>query len=234
MNQAEQQAEEKDAVSAVQIHAYLADHPDFFADNIDLLESLVIPHPSGQAISLVAKQLEVFREKNNKLVQQLNILVQIARDNDDLFRKMHKITIALMEANDVESAFANLQSVLHEFFQADFVSIRILNESENSPLTDVFISPDDGRLEPFKKLLDSGRPTCGSPNLDQTSFLFGDSASKTQSCAIIPIRSSTLNGLLGIGSTDEEKFLPTMGHMFLTQIGELIGLRLDTLLQPSD
>ncbi len=233
MNQAERQTQEKDSVSADQVHAYLADHPGFFADNIELLESLAIPHPTGQAVSLVAKQLEIFRAKNEKLVQQLNILVQIARDNDELFRKMHKITIALMEANDVECALASLQSVLHEYFQADFVSLRILHESDKSPLSDVFISPHDERLEPFKKLLDSGRPKCGLPNLEQAAFLFGENASETQSCAIIPIKSSTLNGLLGIGSIDDEKFLPTMGHMFLTQIGELVGLRLDTLLQSS-
>jgi len=234
MYQAERQTQEKDSVSADQVHAYLADHPGFFADNTELLESLVIPHATGQAVSLVAKQLEFFRTKNEKLVQQLNILVQIARDNDELFRKMHRITIALMEANDVESALAGLQSVLHEHFQADFVSLRILRKSDNPPLIDVFISPDDERLEPFKKLLDYGRPKCGSPNLEQAAFLFGDNASKTQSCAIIPVASSTLNGLLGIGSIDEEKFLPTMGHMFLIQLGELVGLRLDTLLQCAD
>ena len=234
MNQAECQTEQNDSLSADQVQTYLRKHPDFFIDNIELLESLEIPHPSGQAVSLVAKQLEVFRAKNEKLVQQLDILVQIARDNDELFRKMHKITVALMEANDIETALARLQSVLQEYFQADFIAIRILDESVHSPLTDVFISPNDERLAPFKKILDSGRPKCGSPKPEQASFLFGGNAAKIQSCAIVPVASSNLNGLLGIGSVDEEKFLPTMGHMFLTQMGELVGLRLDTLSRSPD
>ena len=132
-----------------------------------------------------------------------------------------------------KNAIAGLDSVLREYFQADFVTLRILQRIENPSMTDVFIDPDDGRLDPFKKILDSGRPKCGHPNVDQASFLFGKNAENTKSCAIVPVAWSTLSGLLAIGSVDEEKFLPTMGHMFLTQMGELVGMRLDTLLKSS-
>ncbi len=234
MNQAEFQTEVKESISADQVLDYLREHSDFFVENSELLELLKIPHPSGQAVSLVTKQLEIYRAKNEKLLQQLNVLVQIARDNDDLFRKMHHLTMALMDATDPENAIAGLESVLHEYFQADFVTLRILQLIDNPSMLDVFIDPDDDRLNPFKKILDSGRPKCGPPNAEQASFLFGENAENTKSCAIVPVAWSNLSGLLAIGSVDEEKFLPTMGHMFLTQMGELVGMRLDTLLQSSE
>ena len=48
-------------VSEVEVDAYLQQHPEFFQHHLDLLEKMHIPHPSGNAISLISKQLEIFR-----------------------------------------------------------------------------------------------------------------------------------------------------------------------------
>ena len=77
-------SEKKTALSAAQIEEYLEHHPDFFNEHLNLLEQLSIPHPSGTAVSLISKQLEIFRTKYQELENQLNTLIEIARSNDCL------------------------------------------------------------------------------------------------------------------------------------------------------
>jgi uncharacterized protein len=230
MKQAELRRPGKTIVSAEQVRAYLAKHPEFFIEHEDLLEILYLPHPSGAAVSLIERQLAIYREKNKKIQHQLDNLVQIARDNERLFQKMHKVTIALMEAADVESAVAGLEWVLHDHFRADVVSVRLVQDNNTSALTELFVPARDARLASFRKIFDSRRPKCGRPRPDQAAFLFGDNAGQVRSCAIIPFAAADTPGLLGIGSYQGERFLPSMGHMFLTRVGEMLGYRLGYLL----
>lgn len=234
MKQAELRTDGNDSLSAEHVRIYLSNHPNFFEDHEELLETLSIPHPSGSAVSLVEKQLQIYREKNEKLLQQLNILVQIARDNDDLFQKMHKLTLTLMDASDLETMVAGLQSVLHDQFKADFVSIRIVQDIPSPPLAEVFVSPLDKRLRSFQKIIDSGRPKCGPTNPEHAAFLFGSNADEVKSCSIIPFSTADVIGFLGIGSFNQERFLPNMGHMFLSQISDMIGFRLSAILDNQD
>lgn len=230
MKQAELRDDGNKGVSAEQVRAYLEEHPDFFAGREELLEILYVPHPSGAAVSLIERQLAIYREKNKKLQEQLDNLIQIARDNEKLFQKMHKLTLALMDAEDLESAVAGLQSVLHEQFQADFVSIRILKDDRTSALAELFVPVEDARLASFRKIVASRQPKCGRPVPEHASFLFGDNAARVRSCAIVPFFAAEAVGLLGIGSHNAKRFSPSMGHLFLGRIGEMLGYRLGSML----
>lgn len=234
MKKAELRREASNAVSGEQVRAYLARHPDFFAEHEELLEILSVPHPSGAAVSLVERQLAIYREKNRKIQQQLDNLVQIARENEQLFQKMHKLTIALMDAADLEGAIAGLQWVLHDYFQADFVSVRIVQDQRSSALTELFVPAKDARLLPFHRIFESRRPKCGRPSPEQAAFLFGENADHVRSCAIIPFTAAETTGLLGIGSYSKERFLPSMGHLFLLRVGEMLGYRVAYLLGVPD
>jgi uncharacterized protein YigA (DUF484 family) len=70
-----------------QVVEYLRNHPDFFVDQDELLRSLTLPHDSGQAISLVERQVHLFREQRDTLRREMVELVSIARHNDRLFEK---------------------------------------------------------------------------------------------------------------------------------------------------
>ena len=51
-------------LQAQDIAQYLADHPDFFDQNPELLAGMQLPHPhNGQAISLVERQSLMLRER---------------------------------------------------------------------------------------------------------------------------------------------------------------------------
>lgn len=214
-----------------QVAAYLREQPDFFSRHLDLLEIMHIPHPSGDAISLISKQLELFRIKHQEQEKQLVTLIDIARDNDASFNRMHELTLSLLEANTLQTAIANLSVVLTECFHTDFVVVKIIG---NYPLfqdDSIFVQPDDAGLQHFSNELSRNQLTCGRPSLTQARFLFGDAALQVRSCAIVPMLFTELEGLLVIGSQDENRFQEGMGGLFLKQMSEIIGTRLISLLQ---
>lgn len=213
-----------------QVADYLRQHPDFFHGHLGLLESMHIPHPSGNAISLIAKQLELFRARHQEQENQLTALIDIARENDAAFNRMHELTLAMLEANSLEDAVANLSEVLAECFLTDFVAIKIIKQVENSPIGNLFVEANDANLKHFAVELANNQPKCGRPTLAQARFLFGDAAAEVRSCAIIPMSFTRLEGILAIGSRDEARFHYSMGSLFLTQMSEIIGTRLITLL----
>lgn len=210
---------------------YLQEHPEFFHHNLDLLEQMSIPHPSGNAISLISKQLEIFRNRHHELETQLTSLIDIARENDTVANRMHELTLSMLDAASIEDIQANLEHVLFECFLTDFVALRIIRKMNNSPIDNLFIDPEDDSLNEFDQVLINNQPKCGRPTLKQAKILFGDAATEIKSCAMIPLLFTELEGILAIGSRQEDRFHQDMGHLFLTQMSEIVGTRLISLLQ---
>jgi uncharacterized protein YigA (DUF484 family) len=222
--------EQTTGLTSDQVENYLLQHPEFFSEHLHLLEKMIIPHPSGNAISLISKQLEIFRNKHHELENQLNTLIEIARDNDASFNRMHKLTLTLLEASSLTDVVDKLDRILSEYFLTDFVAIRIVKLHDEADPPELFIGPDRESLEPFAKELSSQEPKCGRPTLAQAKVLFGESALEVKSCAIIPLSLAGTKGLLAIGSRQEGRFHYSLGNLFLNQMGELVSARILTLL----
>lgn len=217
-------------LTPAQVEAYLLEHPEFFHQHLALLESLSIPHPSGNAVSLISKQLEIFRGKHQELENQLTALIEIAKENDSTSTQMHELTLALMEAQTIEELVVNLDQVFKECFLTDISAVRIIREDAESFENNTFVGLADENLKHFMKELSANQPKCGRPTLAQAKFLFGDMATEIKSCAIIPMVFTELEGLIAIGSCEDSRFHYSMGNLFLTQMGEVIGTRLIALL----
>lgn len=226
----ESQVLEQPELSSAQVENYLLQHPEFFHNHLGLLENLSIPHPSGNAVSLISKQLEIFRSKHQELENQLSALIEIARENDTAFNRMHELTLALMEAKTIEELIANLDKVFTECFLTDFSAIRVIKDNNEPVISNIFINKNDEILKHFDKELSNNQPKCGKPTLPQALFLFGDIGPEVKSCAIIPMLFSELEGIIAIGSRDETRFHYSMGNLFLNQLSEVIGTRLIALL----
>lgn len=219
-------------MSSMEVEAYLKQHPDFFYEHLELLEHISIPHPSGDAVSLISKQLELFRNRHHEMETQLNALIEIARENDNSANKMHELILAVLEADTLETAIENLNVVMAECFLTDFFAVRIISaDQSNSALADLFVDPESEELTHFITELNSNQPNCGRPTLAQSRFLFGENALEVKSCVIIPMAYTEIEGLVAIGSREEDRFHYSMGHLFLTQISEIIGTRFAALLK---
>jgi hypothetical protein len=218
-------------LTADDIAVYLQQHPDFFHDHLDLLEQLTIPHPSGVAVSLLTKQLELLRNKQHEQENQLTELVEIARNNDATFLGLHQLTLALLNASTLEEVVTTLEQVLTEYFLTDFVEVRLIQNCPDPAVARLFIDPSSENVKPFMKELGSKQTKCARPSLEQAKVLFGDLALEVESCAIIPMTLGKSAGILAIGSREAGRFHYSMGQLFLTQIGEIVGARLYSLLR---
>jgi uncharacterized protein YigA (DUF484 family) len=212
------------------IEDWLLRHPDFFHHHLDCLEALKLPHPCGDAVSLVTRQIELLRDKNRRLQMQLKDILQIARDNDALLRRFHQLSIALLDAASLDDALAALRWLLRDCFQADFVSVRLIQPQIDCPIADLCVDEDCPQLAHFQQILETGEPAFGKPIAGQAEFLFGGEAREVESYALVPLRHAGLKGVLAIGSRDPARFEPAMGNLFLSQMSDVVAARFVSLL----
>jgi uncharacterized protein YigA (DUF484 family) len=217
-------------IAEAEIEDWLLRHPDFFHRHVECLEFLKLPHPSGEAVSLVTRQIELLREKNRKLQAQLNDILRIARDNDSLLRRFHQLSVALLDAASLDDALAALRWLLSDCFQADFVSVRLIQPIIDCPIANLCVREDSPQLARFQQILESGKPECGKPSSEQSVFLFGGDAGEVESYALVPLLHAGLKGVLAIGSRDPDRFEPGMGDLFLTQMSDVVAARFVSLL----
>ncbi|NOR79249.1 MAG: DUF484 family protein [Methyloprofundus sp.] len=219
-------------LDSVEVEAYLYKHPDFFNEHLTLLEHMTVPHSSGSAVSLIAKQLELFRQRHDDMEAQLKTLIEVAEENDSSASSMHELTLAVLEAESFEVAIENLGEVLAECFFTNIFSVKIIGEYQGaSAMADVFVDPECDALVHFAKEMNSNKASCGRPTLAQARFLFAENALAVKSCVIIPMAFTEIEGLIAIGSQDKDRFQNGLGDLFLTQMSEIIGTRFAALLK---
>src|ERR1044071_7688324 len=98
---------------------YLQGNPDFFERHATLLTKLNLPHNRGSsAISLVERQVAALRDKNEKLESRLRELIEVARGNDVLAAKIHRLACRLVRADEASSVMESIEASLREDFGA--------------------------------------------------------------------------------------------------------------------
>ena len=214
---------------------FLRGHPDFFDDQPELLAELVLPHPSGKAVSLIERQVSQLREQNQRLRQQLQSLVRNARNNEILSERIHNMTLALLHVNALDNLFSTLHDRLRKDFDADAVTVCLVSGPDNTrppaPHEEGLIVRhiNHSDLHNFDKILESNGPVCGRLTHRQMHYLFSDGAGDINSVALIPLKAATppqqpvLLGIIGIGSPDTHRFQAGMGTVFLNQLADIVS-----------
>lgn len=218
-----------------QVAAYLLAHPEFFEEHPRLLESLRVPHPSGAAVSLIERQVEHLRAELQQAHKKLVHLVSLAKDNDSVAARMHRLTLSLVVGKDFEQLQSALKTHLRDEFGADAVRFLLFPAEQPNPQ-----GPSEGaqaeRIDPqvtaFLEFLGAGRPVCGPLHAEQLHTLFPEEAERVRSAALIPVDAGPVLGILAIGSEDAERFRPAMATDFLRQLGEIIGHKLRAIPLP--
>ena len=214
---------------------YLRENTEFFQNNPSLLADLDIPHSVGPAVSLVEHQVRVLRDQNSQLKRKLMDLVQVARDNNRLNERMHQMTLGLINTTSLQALLDTLRENLQGEFNADSVTLRLAGvpDAQARECGVETFQKDAPEVAHFETFLKSSRPQCGRFKPEQLSYLFGDQAQAIESVALIPLGDKCACGLLAIGSQESSRFHPGMGTLFLTHLGELLGLLLAEHCQPN-
>ena len=207
-----------------EIAEYLLSHPDFFVRNEEVLNDLEVPHRTGDAVSLIEHKVRMLQDKANQYQKQLQELIAVARENEQLNQRLHRLTLNLIESASVEEVLATLQDELRDRFNADAVELKLFSTED---LKEAQMS--EAGMAIFRKFMHTDKPTCGPLKDEKLKVLFGDQAGEEGSAALIPIRTSDLSGVLAIGSRDRERFHSGKGVDFLVRLGELASLTLQAV-----
>ena len=159
--------DEPSTVSEANIADYLQRNPDFFERHSGLLTKLKLPHNRGAAtVSLVERQVQALRDKNQALETRLRELIDVARGNDVLAAKIHRLASRLVRARNATTLLDSMETSLREDFGAS-EWILLLAPAANSELAKIssrhlrVVDAMAHELKMFETLFESGRPRCG-------------------------------------------------------------------------
>ncbi len=181
----------------------------------------------GATVSLVERQVEVLRERNQSLERKLKELVDVARANDALADRIHRLSQRLIRAHTLLETINAVETSLREDFDAMHSVLVLFLEQARSlaPEAGRFLrcgDPADADIKTFESLLQSGKPRCGQVRDAQRDYLFGKDSVEIGSVALTPLGPKGELGILAIGASDAERFHPAMSTEFLSRIGELV------------
>ena len=205
---------------------YLRRNPAFFQQHAALLSELDLPHASGKAVSLIERQVAVLRERNMTMRRRMNELLQAARDNDTLFSKTRSLTLAMLDVSSWHELNEVLATNMLVDFEADFVCCHVNNRTV---ALDHILSHREAL--PSDRFSHNGTaPACLTLRADEMEALFPvQSHEEPGSVVLIPLRLTSGEGCLAVGSRDPRRYSPEMDTLFVTYIGDVLARLIDRL-----
>jgi len=200
---------------------YLKQNPKFFEDYADVIAEIFVPHPhGGHAIPIAERQILTLREKNHELEAKLHELIRFGTENEATGERLHRSTLALFAAPDLETTLAVLYHSLMEDFGVPAVAARLWGSvPDGSYLPELAAVSADVRN--YANQLSA--PSCGAHPAFDTRDWF-DRGTDLASFAYMPLRTANTFGLLALGSPDPHRFHAGIGTLFLTRLAELASV----------
>lgn len=225
---------EEQLTNDLELISLLRETPDILTRHSELLSILEVPHESGKAVSLIERQVSVLREQNQSQDKRLRELMDVARDNERLAQSRHRLALNLLSARDLSDVVSTVLDILSNELAADYAVIKLFSNDKQriEKSAGLFVDEQDEDLMAFKTMLEHKNTVCGRSSVEQKKYLFEKEAAYVASAAIIPLVSGANLGLIGLGSTNSDRFNTTMGVDFLSQIGELISAAIAVQLNP--
>ncbi len=210
---------------------FLRNNPDVLISYPEIFGSMTIPHQSGGVTSLVERQMKMLREENQTLKKNMDELVSIARENEELNLRFHRLALELISTDQLDDILAMVQNQVQTFFYTDFVRFRFLPSvlDRKNRLKAHYLSRESGILNTVEPWVQKRKPVCGRQDDKVNRELFGDDLN-IGSSALIPLFHTSELGLLCLGSNSDSRFNKAMGTIFLEQLGELVSFRVQGLL----
>lgn len=222
-------SQDKGPQNEQEIADYLSQNPDFFDRHADALRGLRLQHPSGQAVSLIEKQVSALRERNTELRHKLNQLLENARENDRLFERSKRLVLSLLECNELGDAVDVLYYSFDKEFNIPFTRLILFSEPAQPSNTHT-VTLEEAKAA-LGRHLTASRATSGGLSREEMDFLFGQDAPSVGSAAMAPLYYNEWLGVLAVGHSDTEHYQAGMGTLFLTHIAEVLDRLLPYYLQ---
>lgn len=201
---------------------YLQQNLDFFETYAEDLATIYIPHPhGGHAIPISERLILSLREKNQLLEGKFIELLQFGEENDVLSEKVHRFSLALLQALDIASIIAVTERHLRDDFAVPHLALRVWGlPGAPAAFLPESIIPTPDVLTLTEQLQ---APFCGGHVHDDIRGWFGEAAPHLKSFALVRLSAAHPFGVLAMASEDAERFYAEMGTLYLTRLGELLS-----------
>lgn len=219
----------KPKLSPEDVARYLRTHSDFFMRHSELIEKLAIPHETGEAVSLVERQVEMLRSKNKELERKLHQLITVAKDNERVNRRLHALALGIVSIKGLKETLTGLQELLHADFPGTKVNIRLFDAIPNTNVQNCeSIEKNLLKSKLIQDLFSSRRRGVAFLTKRQIENVFTIEKNKKpiRSAAAVALKKKEHLGVLFLGSTDANRFQSGMGTLFLGNLGEIISAKL--------
>jgi uncharacterized protein YigA (DUF484 family) len=200
---------------------YLKKNPAFFEDYADVVAQIFVPHPhGGHAIPIAERQILALRDRAHDLEQRLRELIRNGTENDEIGEKLHRSTLALFAAPDLETTLAVLSHSLKEDFAVPQVATRLWADVPGDAALPEFAATTDAVREYADRLR---APSCGpEAALESREWFVAEADAK--SFAYLPLRTEKTFGVLALASGDAHRFRAGIGTVYLLRLAELASV----------
>lgn len=202
------------------ILAWLRDNPAFFNTHAEELAEIFVPsNHNGQTISLTERQLAILRDKNRALESRMTELLHFGSENDVTSDRLHRLTVALMQATELSEISALLEQHIVEDFGIPHVVMRLwplgaANLREYVQISENVVKIAQNLVSPY----------CGPYVTDEVLAWFGDVGPQLKSFSQFALRTNNDPfGMLVLASENSDRFYPDMGTLYLQRLSELLS-----------
>ena len=132
---------------------------------------------------------QVLRERNQALERKLKELVDVARANDALSERIHRLTQRLFGAGSLPETIGAAEASLREDFDARNSVLLLFLEAARAraqPLPAI-CGPEQCGRKSFESLLQSGKPRCGQVRDARARFSLRQDCVEIGSVALVPL-----------------------------------------------
>lgn len=211
-------------VAAQDVIDFLRADPSFLDQHPQLLSDLSVPHGSGTAVSLVERQVGVLREERARHKQQFEDVIRHARSNELLTRKIHILTLSLMNAVGPQAIFASLEHGLCADFGADRVACLVFAESAavDGESLAPFVGAQVAARSAFAPIIGAHSSACGPLSAAQAAVVFD--AGFKGSAVVMPLIGRDWDGVVICASNDQARYCADMGTELLDYLRDVATL----------
>ncbi|MBC3766551.1 DUF484 family protein [Neptunicella marina] len=201
-------------VSRQQVEEYLISNPDFLVSHPNILNKIKVPHQVHGSVSLIERQAEQLREKVKILQKQLSELIEVAKQNERIYRIYADLNLRLFKCRSIVEVQQSLTDVLLNQLELDEVSLKLFGSDNDLPET--------SKHHLLKKRFNNRFYYLGRLSHAEMNMVFEKQT--TGSVAMMLIGEQGEMGLLAIGCKQPHHFHPGMDTLLITQLQQFLTL----------
>ncbi len=211
------------------VSKYLRSNPNFFGSNTELLAQIRVPHRTGKAVSLVERQLGVYRDKCQELENTLKEVLMLVSEKEDLNQKLFSLCNEIALCTSLASFERTLKTRLSKDFSIDKIAFHFLDKRISSAITKK--TYDESELQIILNKMSEALVICPELNNEQKEGLFGEVSDGIQSSALVCLGENRSCGLLVLGSNDKNIFSPEKGMHALETLRLMLSAKFSNLIK---